>query len=729
MNLRLKLISVFLSMILVVIACLATFTLIRSANLQFQTVYQYAEMLADAKATEIQRRIEVFVGYAQVISGLLSQFETTPEHMRREIYEDVLESTIQKNERIVSVWTAWLPGSIDGRDAELGQFQLSFTRRNTGDVEREPAGHTGWQTYLANMTLRPVITSPEWADIRGHGNVPIVSLIYPIINEGGRTVGLFGLDYISVMQGIVDDLIQEIYEGRGVSAVYANDGTIVAHFDLSRVGDNIRTNTTEMALLGEEHNRVIQAIRNGGENGEPITVRRFSQALDTDVHMMYHPITITGMDTPWALMLAIPMVEITRPVRETTFIIVMFALVVLAVAAAITFFFAQRIVRPIRGVTLTLKDISEGEGDLTKQITIKTSDEIGDLARYFNLTLEKIKGLVMVIKNQAVMLSDIGNDLASNMTQTAAAVNQITSNIQSIKGRVINQSASVSQTNATMGQITTSIDKLNSHVERQAVSVSRSSSAIEEMLANIQSVTSTLVKNADNVIDLTDASEVGRTGLQGVAADIQEIARESEGLLEINAVMQNIASQTNLLSMNAAIEAAHAGEAGKGFAVVADEIRKLAENSSEQSKIISAVLKKIKEAIDKITRSTDNVLTKFEAIDSSVKIVADQEVNIRHAMEEQGEGSKMILEAISEVNDVTHQVKNGSGEMLEGSNEVIHEGKTLERVTQEITGGMNEMASGAEQINAAVHQVNELCGKNRESIDLLVREVSRFKVE
>jgi methyl-accepting chemotaxis protein len=280
-----------------------------------------------------------------------------------------------------------------------------------------------------------------------------------------------------------------------------------------------------------------------------------------------------------------------------------------------------------------------------------------------------------------------------------------------------------------MEQITINITKLNGHVDRQSASVSQSSSAIEEMLANIQSVTQTLVKNTDNVTELTDASGVGRTGLQNVASDIQEIAKESEGLLEINSVMENIASQTNLLSMNAAIEAAHAGETGKGFAVVAAEIRKQAESSSQQSKTISAVLKKIKTSIDKITKSTDNVLLKFGAIETSVKTVADQEENIRNAMEEQGQGSKQILDAIGQVNGITQEVKNGSKEMLQGSNEVIRESKNLEKATQEITGGMNEMASGADEINTAVHQVNELCGKNRESIDLLVREVSRFKVE
>ncbi|GHV40670.1 hypothetical protein AGMMS49546_15010 [Spirochaetia bacterium] len=405
------------------------------------------------------------------------------------------------------------------------------------------------------------------------------------------------------------------------------------------------------------------------------------------------------------------------------------ALILLAIGIGAIMFFMRMIFVRLGNVTNILQEIAEGEGDLTTRIKIKKMDEIGTLANYFNLALDKIRNMVVSIKEQSAKLTDIGTVLTSNMTETAAAINQITANIQSIKGQVINQSASVTQTSSTMEQVNLNIDKLNGHVENQTASVAQSSSAIEQMLANIQSVTQTLVRNVENVEELTAASDVGRMGLQGVSADIQEISRESEGLLEINSVMQNIASQTNLLSMNAAIEAAHAGEAGRGFAVVADEIRKLAENSGQQSKIISDTLKKIKDSIDKITKSTNTVLSRFEAIGLGVKIVADQESEIRNAMEEQAEGSQQVLGAIAKLNEITQLVKQGSVEMLEGSREVINESKNLEKVTQEITNGMNEMAAGADQINAAINRVNNISGDNREGINSLVTEVSRFKVD
>jgi len=545
MSLKFKLTSIICVMIAFVIVILSVITLNRGGKMQTETTYNYAEELAEKNATEIQRRFEKFINYGEVLAQIFSDYESTDEALRRRTYDDLLRGTIQQHTRIMGIFTAWLPGTIDNRDARLGQYQSFFTRRRTGNVEHIPAGYEGWRDYLANMAAKgkPVLETPVWRDIYGHGHVPIISVQYPIKNSNGDVVGVIGINWVSTMQGIVDELVQEIYDGKGVAGIFANDSTIVAHFDENRLKDSVAENAAEKKMLGEMHSRIIEVIRNGGENGKAVTINRYSPALNTDIRLIYQPIRVEGIDTPWCLMMAIPMNEINRPLNEMIAFMVLFAVVMLAAVSVITFFIARSIVKPIAEVTLTLKDISEGEGDLTKRITTSSKDEVGDLSRYFNETLDKIRNLVVKIKRESVTLYDIGNNLASNMTETAAAVNQITANIQSIKSRVMNQSASVSETHATMEQVTINIDKLNNHVEAQSANVSRASSAIEEMAANIHSVTETLVDNYVNVTAMKEASEVGRTGLQDVAEDIQEIARESDGLLEINSVMQNIASQ------------------------------------------------------------------------------------------------------------------------------------------------------------------------------------------
>ena len=274
------------------------------------------------------------------------------------------------------------------------------------------------------------------------------------------------------------------------------------------------------------------------------------------------------------------------------------------------------------------------------------------------------------------------------------------------------------------GKIQVMMELLNEHVEAQTASISASSSATEEMIANIRSVTDTLSKNTQNVRELQEASEAGHTSLNKVVTDIQGIARESESLLEINAVMQNIASQTNLLSMNAAIEAAHAGESGRGFAVVADEIRKLAESSSKQSKTIGGVLKSIKGAIDGITKSTDVVLGKFDAIGVGVRTVATQEDNILHAMEEQGQGSKQILQAVSNVNEVTHQVKEAARRMVETSKEAMHKTDNAESqaYTDELTGARNR-----KYFNDAAEQELRYCVNEERDFNIIIFGVDNLQ--
>ncbi|MCR5172769.1 MAG: HAMP domain-containing protein [Treponema sp.] len=389
---------------------------------------------------------------------------------------------------------------------------------------------------------------------------------------------------------------------------------------------------------------------------------------------------------------------------------------------------SRGIVKPIRRVVAILKDISEGEGDLTKSIEEKSTDEIGLMARYFNETFAKIRNLVSIVQTQSHNLGVCGSNLGSNMTETAAAINQISANIKSIQNQTVNQSASVSETSATMEQISAGIDKLNSLIKEQSASINDSSSEIGKLIRHIEESTETLTKNNENIEHLTENSELGKVALQQITGAIEEVQVESQGLREISAVIQSIAEETNLLAMNAAIEAAHAGESGKGFAVVAAEVRKLAESSTKQTKTIEAALQKITASIEDVTKYAQDVVEKFRLIEKGVSTVSKQESTILKTMEDQTNNSRKVMDSINIINDITKKVQQSSVEMLEGSRQISKEAQNMNIITQEINGGMTEMATGADQITEAVATVNGLTEETKNSIDSLTTEVHKFKV-
>jgi methyl-accepting chemotaxis protein len=672
-----------------------------------------------------------YIKTLRTLSYIMSEYESVPARERRDKFDSILHDTIIYEPTMINLYTVWKPNAVDGMDAQFigrtgsgptGQYAITYTResgkissRTTIDIDAAMAYITG-PNALKDRVEHPIPRKIDGKDTH------LLRIMVPVINPNTKEVvgGVGCLFTIDTITSVVADAIKNNEEISAMT-IFAGNGLILGHIVPERVGKML---IDEETIFGSRIQEANQAVLDGKE----FQGRFFSPVLNEKVEILMLPFQIGSSNRTWSIMVVVTEKYIMREVNAITNFTVILAVISVIVAAVIVYFALSASTKPIVKVADSLKDIAEGEGDLTRSITVNSKDEVGDLARYFNETLAKIKNLVINIKKEASMLSEIGSELAGNMNETAAAVNQINSNIHSIKARIINQSASVTETNATMEQIITNIDKLNQQVEKQADTISKRSAFIQAMVTNINSVNQTLIKNMDNVQTLKEASEIGRSGLQEVASDIQEIARESEGLLEINAVMENIASQTNLLSMNAAIEAAHAGESGKGFAVVADEIRKLAESSGEQSKTIGNVLKKIKDSIDKIIKSTESVLTRFEAIDSGIKTVAEQEADIKGAMEEQSKGSNELLQGTGHLTEITHQVQNGSEEMLEGAKEVIRESQNLEKATQEITYGMNEMATGAEQVNIAVNHVNEISIKNREGIDTLIKEVSRFKV-
>lgn len=387
---------------------------------------------------------------------------------------------------------------------------------------------------------------------------------------------------------------------------------------------------------------------------------------------------------------------------------------------------ARSILKPVRATAEALRNI--GEGDLTSRVQVDSRDEIGEMADCLNRTLERVNSLIAAIKAQALSLSAIGERLLAEAGKSFDAAQSIRDKVADVKERTSAQSLGSCEASAAIGQIARNLDQLNECVETQSASVVQASAAIAQMVESVGFVSKNLGINAGNVEELSSLSDEGRSELESVSSLIRQITKDTESILEISGIIQDIASQTNLLSMNAAIEAAHAGDSGRGFAVVADEIRKLAESSGSQAKTASVVLKKVHGSMAGLDSATGGLLRKFGTIDSKIRAFAESERDIRNAMDEQSRGNGEIVVAMNSLGGISETVKIGSAEMVIGAKEALHESSGLNASAELIASRAKDMEYRAEIILESSKSVHGLCDENKACAEALLLEIGRFKV-
>ncbi len=355
--------------------------------------------------------------------------------------------------------------------------------------------------------------------------------------------------------------------------------------------------------------------------------------------------------------------------------------------------------------------------------------ELGVIIQDMNTMKATTASLLTEIDLSTKATSDQSDDLVDNMGATKNNVDSITNAIVKIKGRMEDQANGVEESNATTERIMASISELNNAIAEQASGVTQSSAAVEEMVANIRSVTDILEKNSAAVNSLAEAAEQGKKQVSAAVATAEEVHKESQGILEAANVIQSISSRTNLLAMNAAIESAHAGESGKGFGVVADEIRKLAEQSGNQSKSIGDNLANLSASVSRISSDIRQVQEAFDNIYNLSQTVKQQEDVISNAMEEQSSGNQQVLEAMRSINDSTVIVQSGSTEMMNGGSRIVKEMANLKKITEEINSNMVQIEDYSTQISEAITLTTESTHGTKESLEKVIEGISEFKLK
>jgi len=380
-----------------------------------------------------------------------------------------------------------------------------------------------------------------------------------------------------------------------------------------------------------------------------------------------------------------------------------------------------------RQILAQLKTLTSANKDLTKRIAISSVDELASIAGMVNSFCEGLAQDMCEISKAQERLAGYGADLGSSAVESAAALKQITVNMDGVNARTQNQSASVIESSSAVQQIAKNIEALDRLIGKQAESVTESSASVEEMMSNLLSINATMEKMSSQFTELTDSASMGAQNQAAMAERISGIAERSETLQQANLTIAKIASQTNLLAMNAAIEAAHAGEAGRGFSVVADEIRRLAETSAKESGNIKKELAAVRSAIAELVEASKSSGASFSRVAERIGTTDELVSLIQRSTTEQQEGIRQIMESLRAMNEITAEVRSGSREMSAGNGMVLDEMTRLQDAALEIKNNIDEITAGIRDVSEGSAKVSEVAESTRETILQTGRIVGAFK--
>ena len=395
----------------------------------------------------------------------------------------------------------------------------------------------------------------------------------------------------------------------------------------------------------------------------------------------------------------------------------------------IAVFIGRKITKPINRMSSISYGLAEGEGDLTIRLDEKSRDEIGILSKNFNTFLEKLTGIIISIRSK-VLETDSGNmELIDSMKITKVSSEEINEIADEVKKIILSQSAVVSEVSSTIEEIARTIESQDIRINTQSMNVSESSASIEEMMANIKSIASNLNSSSEEFEKLQSIVKEGNDGIKILKDTIMDLSNRSNIVIGANNMIKAISAQINLLAMNASIEAAHAGEYGKGFTVVADEIRKLAEVSDQQSKVISKNLVDLQKLIESSVVISEKTCIKFGEIVNSVGLVTRFENEVLNSMDEQANGTTQILEALKNIGQITEEVHTGSKEMLSGSKAIIKEIIGLVTITEKVKESALKVVEKSEYVNYIVNKSTEVVNMNIDNANRVSEQVAVFKIK
>jgi methyl-accepting chemotaxis protein len=718
MKLKLKFkLSILMAIIMaIVIGGLSYLSLHQATKTSTSLALEALHNAAGEQAEYWQGRENRYIQLLRTLADIMEDYENLDATQRRDRFDAMLFGIMSSEPLIVNLYTVWKPNAVDGMDAQnigrsgstqTGQYAVAFSRESGNIKSRATVDVDNSMAYFNSPnSKKDRVENPFPRKLSSGKDVILVRMMVPIINRRtNETVGGVGilLD-ISNIQMHVKEAMEEHKEYSAMT-IYSGNGFTLGSYKSENVGKMlVDVDKSGYGITTEDIQRAI-------EKGEDFYTGQYMQEFGAIVHIYVHPIKIGNSDMNWAIMIGVNEEHILGDVHRLSKFMIFLALLSIAGTAVIIIFVLHAMTKPLVKVTNALKDISEGEGDLTSSLAVESKDEIGDLARYFNSLIKTLRSPIsdtkMVVDSLAAAAEELSAVSRELSTASAETVDQATTVASTTEEMAVNINAMASgaeEASVNANDVASAAEEMSTNMNTIAAAVEEMSASINEIAGNADDTRRVVVEASAKSGDAT--STMGKLG-----ASAKEIGQVTD-------VIKKIADKTNLLALNATIEAASAGESGKGFAVVASEIKELATQSAQSADDIAKRIEGIQAETSNAVDVINEVCNIIVRINQSVEAIAghvDQQKKatneIANNVSQASIGSKRVASAISEVAKGSHDIARNAAEAAKGATDVSKNVTTVNEAAKESSQGATQVNSSAQDLAKMAEHLRNIMSK------------------